>query len=89
MDTPYKDIGARLEAVAMARDLTGAEITRRSNGKILQSRWTEYTQGSRRITVDAAVLIYQMTGATLDYIYRGDESGLPKSLVERLHGRAA
>jgi transcriptional regulator with XRE-family HTH domain len=81
---PYSDVGARLRRIAKARDLTGAEIARRTENRIPPSHWTEYTQGKRQITVKAAIELHDITGATLDYIYLGDESALPWALLEAM-----
>jgi transcriptional regulator with XRE-family HTH domain len=88
MKEPYQDVGRRLVRLADALGLSGAEIARRTDGQITPSRWTEYTQGKRLITVESALALHLLCGATLDYIYRGDESGLPRRLLDQLHKAA-
>ena len=86
---PYAEVGKRLVKLAQAANLSGISISRLTENRIRPSRWTEYTQGKRQITVEAAIDLCRITGATLDYIYRGDESGLPKRLIEAFGFRAA
>lgn len=88
MKEPYEDVGRRLVRLSDAIGLNGADIVRRTNGVIRASRWTEYTKGSRLITVDCALALHVLCGVTLDFIYRGDESGLPNRIVEKLHDAA-
>lgn len=88
MKEPYADVGRRLVRLADALDLSGAEIARRTGGQIRPSRWTEYTKGSRLITVENALELHRLCGVTLDYIYRGDESGLPRTVTDKLYKAA-
>lgn len=84
MEKPYKDIGERLRLIEKAMQLSGADIARRTQGKITPSRWSEYKQGVRQITVENAIILRDLTGATLDYIYTGDISSLPVRLAEAI-----
>lgn len=79
---PYRGVGARLAKLAAASGYNGADIVRLSGGTIRPSRWSEYLKGERLITVEAAVAVIRITGATLDYIYMGNPSGLPKRLTD-------
>lgn len=88
MKEPYEDVGRRLVRLAEALELNGAEIARRTDNQIRPSRWTEYTKGSRLITVENALELHRLCGVTLDYIYRGDESGLPQSVTKKLYNAA-
>lgn len=88
MKEPFEDVGRRLVRLSEAVGVIGAEIARRSDGAITPSRWTEYTQGRRLITIEAATSLRRLFGVTLDYIYLGDEAGLPRRLADQLH-RAA
>lgn len=41
------------------------------------STWNNYERGARRISLDAAIKVCEMTGITLDWIYRGVLSAVP------------
>jgi transcriptional regulator with XRE-family HTH domain len=84
MEYLYIEEGKRVKMLAVASGLTGTKIARLTNNGIRASRWTEYCQGKRLITVEAAILLSDLTGATLDYIYRGDLSGLPERLRDKI-----
>lgn len=45
------------------------------------NRYNQWEQGVTRPTVDAAAVICDKTGATLDWIFRGDPAGLPTRLL--------
>ena len=77
-----KSIAKRLVALRGALDISAAAMCRTTG--MTANRWSQYENGGRRITLDAAVLLCEKYGVTLDWIYRGDESGLPKRLMERL-----
>lgn len=75
-------IGERLELIRLAR----GHIKRGEQKKWAQSfgfgetTYAMWENGQQRIPTDEAVKIVAKTGATLDYIYLGVESTLPKSL---------
>jgi len=52
--------------------------------EISQPAMNNYEKGVRRPELDVAVKILQRTGATLDWIYLGDRSGLPGRLLQQL-----
>lgn len=43
-----------------------------------------YEKGNQRPSVDQAIMLCRAHGLTLDWIYRGDRSGLPQRIVEKL-----
>ena len=51
---------------------------------ISQPALNNYLKGLRRPEIDVAINIHAKTGATLDWIYLGDRSGLPSRLLESL-----
>lgn len=51
---------------------------------ISQPALNNYLKAIRRPDIDVAISIQIKTGATLDWIYLGDRSGLPGRLLERL-----
>jgi transcriptional regulator with XRE-family HTH domain len=85
MNEFWQQTGQRLRLIEKALTLNGAKIARMTENRISASRWSEYCKGSRLITVEAALALHEQTGATLDFIYRGDRSGLPQRLVEAIN----
>jgi hypothetical protein len=85
MNEYWLQVGGRLRLIEDALDLSGAKIARMTKNEIRPSRWTEYCKGSRLIHAEAALALYEVTGATLDFIYRGDRSGLPQRLIEQIN----
>lgn len=49
-----------------------------------QPRYNQYETGSRLLTLSAALLLCERYLLTLDWIYRGDPSGLPHRLVSEI-----
>lgn len=78
-----REIGRRLEALRLAKGIAAQNMFAQLIGAQI-SQYNNWETGRRRITVDFAIKICVLTGATLDYIYRGDVSSLPLSLVGRL-----
>lgn len=79
----YAEIGRRLIAL------------REAESKLTQKEWAEkhgfnatqynnWETGARRITVDAAERLCDLYGLKLDFIYRGNISGLPDSIKNLL-----
>jgi hypothetical protein len=77
-----KIIGPRLEQTREALGLSAAQLCRRID--CAQNRWSQYESGERPITLDIAERLCNEFGLTLDWIYRGDRSGLPQRLIEKL-----
>jgi transcriptional regulator with XRE-family HTH domain len=76
-----KIIGKRLERLRMALGLPNqAEFCRKLG--VAPNRWNQYENGSRRITLDVVNKLRQRFGVTADYIYFGDESGLPRRITD-------
>lgn len=75
-------IAKRLVTLREAVALNAAELCRRTG--MSANRWSQYESGERRITLEAASILCDKYGVTLDWIYRGDESGLPARLIERM-----
>lgn len=51
---------------------------------VSQPALNNYLKGLRRPDIDVAIAIQSRTGATLDWIYLGDRSGLPVRLATEL-----
>lgn len=77
------EVSARLRLLMSAFEDTPAEFARRIG--MPSPQWTNYYQEgtNRRITPEAITFLVPL-GVTSDWVYFGDESGLPKRLVDRL-----
>ncbi len=76
------DIAMRLAALteALGHNQTGfAQLV-----GITQPALNNYLRGIRRPDIDVAIRIQMRTGATLDWLYLGDRSGLPSRLLQLL-----
>ena len=82
-DTSLEAIGKRIEATRLALGYTNASAFARLVG-ISVPALGNYERGERRPNVDQALQIVRATGATLDWIYRGDRSGLPHRIAAHL-----
>ncbi|UWU73054.1 helix-turn-helix domain-containing protein [Bradyrhizobium huanghuaihaiense] len=49
--------------------------------------WNNYERGINRISIDQAIKVCVATGVSLDWIYRGQLSGLPIELATTLQGK--
>lgn len=49
-----------------------------------QPRYNQYETGKRLLTLAAAMMLCERYQMTLDWLYRGDPSGLPKRLWDAL-----
>ena len=78
MVQPLKVVAKRLILTRDALNRTAAEICREIGCK--PNRWSQYESGERRITLEIAERLCDKYGLTLDWIYRGDPSGLPQRL---------
>ncbi|CAJ0890953.1 hypothetical protein AMST5_04093 [freshwater sediment metagenome] len=78
-----KQVGTRVEALRLAFGLPSqgemADMLRVETGT-----YNHWTTGKALIPVPAAIRLCELTGATLDYVYRGDVSGLPIRLIRLL-----
>ena len=85
-DTSLKAVGERLRLVREARGFAhqGAFAKLLDVG---QSRYANWEQGLHAIPYEFAIRVHSKTGATLDYLYRGDVSGLPSSLLQEISSR--
>jgi len=54
---------------------------------ISQSLYNRFETGSRRITLEAALKLCHHYDLTLDWIYRGDPSGLPYRLADDIRAQ--
>ena len=75
-------ISSRLQQLLIALNISSAELCRQTG--MAANRWSQYVNGERRITLDAATLLSKHYGVSLDWLYLGDESGLPLRIVQKL-----
>lgn len=54
---------------------------------ISQSNYSQYENGHKRPSVDAAIALCDTYNLTLDWIYRGDPSGLPYKLAAAIQAQ--
>lgn len=52
-----------------------------------QPRYNQYETGRRLLTLDAAMSLCERYSLTLDWIYRGDPSGLPVRLWDEIKAK--
>lgn len=77
-----KDIAMRLSALIRALSHNQASFAGLIG--ISQPALNNYLKELRRPDLDVAINIQAKTGATLDWLYLGDRSGLPARLLELL-----
>lgn len=77
-----KDIAARLAALMATLGLNQAGMANLIG--VSQPALNNYLKALRRPDLDVGIAIQTKTGATLDWIYLGDRSGLPARLLEKL-----
>lgn len=86
MDTA-KSVAKRLVQSRDALGIKSAELCRQID--VAPNRWSQYENGKRMITLPVAVKLCGRYGLTLDWIYRGDRSGLPQHLHAKIAKLAA
>ncbi len=83
---PYSTarIGERLRATRTAMSVSQQDFADRAG--LGQSAYNQVETGKKRPSVDTALALCETYGLTLDWIYRGDGSGLPYRLWDALRG---
>ena len=81
-NTSLDAIGARLKAIRKASGRNQSQFATWVEVNI--PTWSNYERAYRRIDLDNAFKVVRKTGVTLDWIYFGDESGLPVHLRDSL-----
>lgn len=72
-------IGMRLRHIREALGVNQREFALRANLKA--NRYSQYETGARPLTIEAALIICDEYGVTLDWLFRGDRSTLPHRLA--------
>ena len=76
------EVGQRLALTRVALGLKDADLARYLG--ISQQRWHNYVSGIRPLQLALAVKLCDRFKLTLDWLYRGDFSGLPFDLAQRM-----
>lgn len=76
------DIAKRLVALMKATDTNQSAFAAMAG--VSPSAMNNYLKGIRRPEIDVAIRIQVKTGASLDWLYLGDRSGLPARLMQKL-----
>lgn len=74
-------ISARLVRLRNALRMSQADMCRAIG--VAPNRWNQYESGERRITLEVAGKLRERFGVTADWLYFGDESGLPQRLTDK------
>lgn len=69
------DVGRRLRQTRTALGLDQQDFGTRAG--MSQPQYNQYENGKRLLTLASALLLCSEYGLTLDWLYRGDPSGLP------------
>lgn len=77
------EIGARIEGLRPACGL-GSQAALGKRLGVAHGRINNWTSGRTPVPIEFALKLRNITGATLDYIYCGDQSGLPLRLADAL-----
>lgn len=75
-------VARRLVLLRQWQAASAADFCRKSG--INPSAWNNYETGDRRISVNAAMVLCDRFGVTLDWIYRGRIVGLPHEMMSFL-----
>lgn len=78
-DDLAKDTARRLTATRRALELDQQEFGTRAG--LSQPQYNQFEKGKRAITLQAAMKLCVHYDLTLDWIFRGDPSGLPHKLA--------
>ena len=81
--TVNQEIGQRLIRLRSVMDM-GSQLAFTKFVEIAAPTWNQYEKGHRRPSLDEAFKIVRRTGVTLDWIYFGEEAGLPHRLATAL-----
>ena len=73
------DVGRRLNLIRRALGLNQLEFGAAAG--LSQPHYHQFESGKRRLTIEAALALCHVYALTLDYLYRGDPSGLPYKLA--------
>lgn len=75
-------IGNRLALTREALELRQGEFCKRAG--IAQNTYSQFESGKKRPSVDNAIALCEVYGLTLDWIYRGDPSGMHYDIAAKV-----
>lgn len=81
-DRSFEAIGKRLELTRQVFGYQQNEFCQKAG--IAENTYNQYEKGQRRPSVDMALRLVDAFGITLDWIYRGDPSGLHHRTAEAI-----
>lgn len=81
-DTSKEAIGGRLVAVRLARDWNSATMAEAIG--VSPQRWSNYETGKTGPSPDILAKVWQVTGATSDFVLFGRYDGMPYELAQRV-----
>lgn len=77
-----EEVGARLRGLREALGQSAKDFA--TSLGVAQNTWSQWETGKRMADLIAMSRVWEMTGATLDYIYLGRTDTLPLDLAQRL-----
>ncbi len=77
-----REMGARLRLVRLALGLPAGRMAAEFN--VTASRWSHWEHGRHPADLLIMARLCRRYGVTLDYLYLGSESGLPKKLFDAI-----
>lgn len=83
LEQPFQAIGRRLAAIRQAESSMNQREWAEKHGFSV-TQYNNWEKGVRRITVDEAERLCDLYGLKLDFIYRGNISGLPENIKNLL-----
>lgn len=81
-------IADRLEIARRALDYRTQHVFAATIG-VSPQKWNNYVSARDRVSLDTALDLCRKHRLTLDWIYRGDRSGLPVALARRIEEMSA
>lgn len=72
------EVGARLKLAREALNLSGTEFA--AGAGIRQNAYSQYETGARPLTLTAAINLCAKYRLSLDYLYLGDDTLIPRGL---------
>lgn len=76
-------VGTRMKKIRMAKGIKNQTVMAALMG-VQPNRYNNWEKGVALITAPDAIVFCAKTGATLDYIYRGETAALPLNLATAL-----
>ena len=81
-DISPREVGARLRLVRLALGLLAGRLAAELN--VAAPRWSQWEHGRHLADLKTMARLTRRYHVSLDYIYLGDESGLPRRLLDAI-----